>query len=248
MSAERAGGLVCGFFDLAGGLGGLAWELGSRGGLVLSADEVRPAEVEISEGEGKTEIGLATAEGKLEATLTPRVAPVNPKRPDQPAPPGGELQAALCSAAIGGPAAGRSRQCSGHLSRWPQDPSAGTGAFRHLAVEAPEGALILVVSVGAPGAAHGEEEVCAWLLGAEGGESAYGEAFLSTQYDEAGRQTRMGLELWPQGTEQVDRAGATRGAGTALGPAAAGGAISAALMHCSVEGTNGLGSYLIRRG
>lgn len=248
MSAERAGGLICGFFDLPGGLGGLAWELGERGGLVLSGEQVSDGEVEISERDGRTEIALTAPGGKLEASLAPRVDPLSPKGPDGSPPPGGGLEAALCTAAVRGPGSGRSRQCTGHLSRWRKDPSARAGTFRHLAVEAPEGALIVVVSVGASGAAHGEEEIAAWLLGAEGGASAYGEALLSTQYDDTGSQMRMGLELWPQGTDQTDRAVATRGAGTALGVEAGEGAISAALMRCSVDGAEGLGSYLIRRG
>lgn len=247
MSAGSAGALVCGFFDLAGGLGGLAWELGDRGGLLLLGEEVRAADVDVSADDDVTRTTLTAAGEKVEASLAPRVEPVAPGGPAGAKPPGGKVEMALCFAAVQGPG-GRSAQCAGHLSRWQRNP-AGEGTFRHLAVEAPEGALVLAVSIGPPGAAHGEEEAAAWLLDAEGGHTAFGESLLSTQYDEAGRQTRVGLELWPAGEEQTSRAAATRGAGTRLGGTDAGEAgVSGALLRCSVEGSAGLGSYLIARG
>ena len=47
MSGGGPAAIVCGFSDLAAGLGGLAWELGGRGGLVLNGNEVQKAEVGI---------------------------------------------------------------------------------------------------------------------------------------------------------------------------------------------------------
>jgi hypothetical protein len=247
MSEGSAGALVCGFFDLAGGVGGLAWELGARGGLLLSGDEVRTAEPEISEEDGETGIVLTAGNEELRAKLAPRVSPVSPSGPSGAKPPGGPLEAALCSATVRAAKAGRSRQCSGHLTRWEGDPAAG-GTLRHLAVEGPEGSLLLVVSVGKPDAPHGEEEAAGWLLDPEGGCSSFAESLLSTQFDEAGRLTRFGIELWREGDEQADRAAATRGAGTRLGGTEDDEAVSAALMGCSVGGNAGLASYLLRRG
>jgi len=82
----------------------------------------------------------------------------------------------------------------------------GAGTFRHLAIEAADGSLILVVAQGPAGASgHGEEETAAWTLDPEGGATAFGEALLSTQYDVGGNPTRLGLELWPEGEEQTVR-------------------------------------------
>jgi len=160
------------------------------------------------------------------------------------------LQAAICTATVRSNGWGRTFQCPGHLSRWASDPLEGTGRFRHLAVDAAEGSLLLLCSGGAPGIDdHGEEEAAAWLLDSEGGITAFGEALLSSQYDDAGRPTRIGVELWPEGEEQTARAGATRAAGTRLGGTeAASPGVTAALFRCSTEGTEGLGRYLIWRG
>lgn len=250
MSGGGPAAIVCGFSDLAAGLGGLAWELGGRGGLVLNGNEVQEAEVGIApQGDG-VRLEMRTKDAEVEATLVPTPGTVKPRSPGGAEPPGGALEAAICTATIRSRGWGRTLQCPGHLSRWASDPLGDAGRFRHLAVEAAERSLLLLCSRGAPGAEHhSQEEAAAWLLDPEGGVVTFGEALLSTQYDEAGRQTRAGLELWPEGEEQTARAAATRAAGTRLGgtePADQG--VTAALLRCSTEGTEGLGSYLIWRG
>jgi hypothetical protein len=250
MSGGGPAAIVCGFSDLAAGLGGLAWELGGRGGLVLNGNEVQKAEVGIwPEGEG-VRLEMHTKGAEVEATLVPSPGTVELRALGGAEPPGGALEAAICTATIRSRGWGRTLQCPGHLSRWAADPLGGAGRFRHLAVEAAERSLLLLCSLGAPGdESHGEEEAAAWLLEPEGGAVTFGEALLSTQYDEAGRQTRAGLELWPEGEEQTARAAATRAAGTRLGgtePADPG--MTAALLRFSTEGADGLGSYLIWRG
>jgi hypothetical protein len=193
---------------------------------------------------------MRTEGAEVEAMLVPSPGTVEPRSAEGAEPPGGALEAAICTATIRSKGWGRTFQSPGHLSRWAADPLEGAGLFRHLAVEAAEGSLLLLCSRGAPGAKnHSEEEAAAWLLEPEGGAVTFGEAFLSTQYDEAGRQTRAGLELWPEGEEQTTRAAATRAAGTRLGgTGAADPGVTAALLRCSTEGTEGLGGYLIWRG
>jgi len=250
MSDEGPAAIVCGFSDLAAGVGGLAWELGGRGGLLLNSNEVQEAEVGISpEGEG-VRLEMRTKGVEVEATLVPSPGTVEPRSPGGTEPPGGTLEAAICTATIRSKGWGRTFQCPGHLTSWASDPHDGAGRFRHLAAEAAEGSLLLLCSRGAQCAeSHGDEEAAAWLLEPEGGVVTFGEALLSTQYDEAGRQTRAGLELWPEGEEQTTRAAATRAAGTRLGGTeAAGRGVTVALLRCSTEGAEGLGSYLIWRG
>lgn len=248
MSAGPAGAMVCGFFDLAGGVGGLAWELGERGGLLLSGDKVEEAETRISVDEGTTRLEMGTDERGVEVTLVPRPGMLVLETAGNGAPPYSQ-EAAIGAARLRSEGWGKNLQCVGHLSRWDDDLLGGLGTFRHLTVEGPAGSLIMLTARGEPDAhGHGEEEVDAWALEPEGGFTRFGESLLSTQFDEAGRQTRFGLELWGEGDERADRAAATRGAGTRLGGTEGGdGRVSAAMMRCSVEGTPGLGSYLIRR-
>jgi hypothetical protein len=115
-------------------------------------------------------------------------------------------------------------------------------------VEGGEGSLLLVAAHGDAGAAgHGDERTVGWLLDGEGESSAFAESLISTQYDANGRPTRAGLELWPQGEEEaMIRSAATRAAATRLGGVEKDG-VSAALLRCTTEGSEGLGSYLIWR-
>jgi hypothetical protein len=250
MSDDGPAGIVSGFSDLASGLGGLAWQLGGSGGLLLRNDGVQEAGVGFSsEGEGMR-LELRADGAEVEATLAPIVGMAEPRSPDGAEPPGGALEAAICTATVRSKGRGRTVQCPGHISRWAADPLAGAGRFRHLAVEAAEGSLLLLCARGAPGVEHhGDEETAAWLLDREGGISPFDEALLSTQYENDGAPSRIGLELWPAGENQNVRAAALRAAGTRLGgtePAEQG--VTATLMSCSTEGAEGLGSYLIWRG
>jgi hypothetical protein len=250
MSEKGPAAIVCGFSDLAAGVGALAWGLGGRGGLLLSGNEVEEAEVGISpEGQG-VRLAMRTEGAEVEATLVPSPGLVELRSPGGTEPPGGVLEAAICTATIRSKGRGRTLQSPGHLSRWAADPLESAGRFRHLAVEAAERSQLLLCSRGASGVRrHGEEDAAAWLLGPEGGAVTFGEALLSTQYDDFGRQTRFGVELWPEGEERTARAAATRAAGTRLGGTeAVDEGVSAALLRCSTEGAQGLGGYLIWRG
>jgi len=243
MSAAGSGGaLVCGFSDLASGLGGLAWRLGDEGGLILGDDGGHEARIAVSGDEDTVELRLSTAAGETEARLSTRTGSVTPETADGTTPPGGPLEAAVCAAEVKPAGQDRTLRCFGHLSSWAEDP-AGDGTFRHLALERSDGSVLLVVARGDGGTPHGAERTAGWLLDREGGVSVFGEALLSTQYDEDGRPTRVGLELWREGDEMPPM----RAAGTRLG-GTEGGGLSATVLRCSSEGSDGLGSYLVRRG
>jgi hypothetical protein len=237
-----AGALVCGFSDLASGLAGLAWSLESRGGLLLRDDEVREANPEITRDGAATRVKLSSEAGEAEATIAPRTGSLDLATAEGSPPPGGGLEASLCTATLKPAGEDRTLQCFGHLSRWEQNPVGEEATFRHLAIESSDGFLLLVVALGERGADHGAEEIAAWRLDPEGGVMTFTEALLSTQYDREGRHTRTGLELWPGEGE----APPMRAAGTRLGGGSAGD-IGAALLRCSTEGSEGLGSYLVRR-
>ena len=244
MSGDGSGGaLVCGFSDVAAGLGGLAWRLGEEGGLAMSDAGIHPARVEISASEESIELRLSSDAGETAARLAPRPGRLTLETAAGVEPPGGRLEAAICAAEVEPAGQSRTLSCFGHMSSWAEDPSAGAGTFRHLAIERSDGSLLLLVARG-DGGGHGAEEAAAWLLDREGGFITFGEALLSTQYDKDRRQARAGLELWPEG----DEAPPMRAAGTRLGGTEGDGAISAALFRCSSEGSEGLGGYLIRRG
>ena len=247
MSEAAPTALVCGFSDLSAGLGGLAWELGGRGGLLLSDNSVRKAEVDYSQEGEEVRLSMSSEGAEVEVTLAPGTEALSPRTPAGAEPPGGPLEARICPATVRSVSWGRTFQCPGHLSRWSVDPLEGAGRFRHLAVGGAEGSLLLLCARGEPGATeHGEEEVAAWLLDREGGSSAFEEALLSTQYRNGEGPTRVGLELWPQGEDQSVRAAAMRAAGTRLG-GSEDERVSAVLLRCSTEGAEGLGSYLIVR-
>ena len=243
MSRGKSGGpLVCGFSDIASGLGGLAWRLAGGGGLLLNGGEVAAAEAEISGDDQSPVLKLEAGGTTVEAELAPHTEPAALEPAEGKA--ATEVRAATCSATVKHD--GRTVQCPGHLSAWEKDPLEGAGTFRHLAIEAQDGSLMLVLALGLPGAeGHGDEETEAWTLDAEGSATAFGEALLSTQYDGAGSPTRLGLELWPQGEEQTVRAAATRPSATRIGGTDDG--LSAALFRTHTDGTEGIGSYLVWR-
>ena len=117
-----------------------------------------------------------------------------------------------------------------------------TGTFRHLTIAGPEGTLVVAVAKGEQGLeGHGDEQVSAWLVDADGPERRFEEALISTQYDGEGRPTRAGLELW-LGEDSPP----TRIACSLLGGTDAVG-LWAGLFRCHTDGTEGLGSYLLRR-
>jgi hypothetical protein len=233
-----SGGVVCGFWDEAAGLAGLGWELGGNtGGLVLQGGEASPATAELSE-DGTLRLILKTADESVEAELSPSPAVTAPAN-------GNGTESAPCTATVRVTGQRRVIECQGFLTRWGADPLADAGVLRHLAMPAAEGGVLVVLGRGEPGADFAGESSSALLLDSDGGATSYPDAWLSTQYDDDGRQTRAGLELWSAEPE----APPMRAAGTLVGQVAErDGGVTAAMLRTSAEGAPGLGSYLIWRG
>lgn len=239
---------IGGFADLATKVAGVAWRLDAgAGGLLLADGEVRGAEAEIAEGDEVVRLRLSDGEASCEAELSARPGIASLQAPEGEPPAGGPLECAPCAATVKltGAGAGRSLECDGHLSRRPEGSPEGVELIRHLALPAGNRSLLVAAAARPAGvSAHGEEDVSAWLIDAEGLVSGFAETFLSTQYDAEGRQIRVGLELWPSGEESPP----LRAAGTRLGGTEGSGpGVSAALLSSSVEGAAGIGSYLIWR-
>ncbi len=244
---SEAAVVVCGFFDQASGLGGLGWRApGGAGGLLGAEGDAKGATAEIgAEGDGTVELALSAEGARCVARLSPMLELAALTEPGGEATPGSPA-AGICRARVeyDGPGGKRAIDCAAHLTRWGEDPLRGAELVRHLAIPVPDGALVVLTSRREPDASgHDAERTGAWLLEAEAQAHAFAEALLSTQYDEAGRQTRAGLELWPAGGE----APPMRAAGTVLGEALVSDSVRAALLESSAEGFASQGSYLIRR-
>jgi hypothetical protein len=232
--------LIWGFGDVAAGLGGLAWDLGEPGALLLSKGAVRPATFAIEEGGDATVLELTGEDETLEATLSPQMGVIPEAAEGNPM----GFRAISCLAEVRSKGASQTLQCSGQITRWEGRFLKGAGTLRHLAIQDGD-AQVIATSQGEPGAAHGEEHSSGWMLGGEG--ASFEETLITTQYDRAGDPTRIGLELWPKDADQTSRAGAVRVAGSVVGGVKRGGAW-AGLFRCHTDGTEGLGSYLLWRG
>lgn len=241
---DPAPALVCGFWDDATELGGVAWALdGASGGLLARDGGASPATAKLVEAANSVTMRLdADGNEGCDVELAPHAS--EPRLEGAGGePPAEGPTAAICGATVRMNKAGEALECFGHLTRWGASPLAGLASIRHLAIPAPQGALLVVTGGGAEAEGHGDEDVRAWLIDAEGRVSPFAEALLSTQYDDAGHQTRAGLELWPSDPD----APPIRAAGTSLGPVAEGEGISAVLLRSSMEGAPSVGSYLIWR-
>jgi hypothetical protein len=231
-----SGGVVCGFWDEAARLAGLGWQLGeTAGGVVMRGDSLTPASPEIVAGDESVRLDLTAGDERVEAELTPQHdgAPAN----------GDGNETSPCGATVRVAGQRRVIECRGYLTRWAADPLHEAGLLRHLAMPAADGGVLVVLARAKAGEGFAEEHSSALLFDAEGTASPYPHAFLSTQYDEDGRQTRAGLELW----SSDEAAPPIRAAGTLLGEVAEGDGVSAAILRTSAEGTTGLGGYLIWR-
>jgi hypothetical protein len=233
------GFFVCGFGNAAAGVGGLAWDFGEPGALLLNEGEARPATFALEEGGDAATLEITAGDTTVEATLSPRTAEIALDG-DLPGP-----TAIVCVADVLPRQGGQAVQCPGQISSWSEDPVQGAGIFRHVALDAGDESLLLAVSRGDPGVDHGNERTGAWRIRGED-EARFEDSFISTQYDGDGDPTRFGLELWPEEAERASRAAATRVAASFLGGARLGNTW-AGLFRCHADGTEGLGSYLLWR-
>ena len=63
MNDAAHGPVVCGFGDPSAGLGGLAWDLGEPGALLLSEGEVRAATFALEEGGDASTLEITPGDG-----------------------------------------------------------------------------------------------------------------------------------------------------------------------------------------
>jgi hypothetical protein len=233
---------VCGFGDIQAGIGGLAWDLGEPGALLLSNGEVRQASFALERDLETTTIEI-TADGEtVEATLAPERTLV--EHPD--ADNSFEFKATAALTEVRSKGGDQTFECAGQLSEWVGDPLEGASVLRHLAIGGGPGPQLIATSRGVPGGdGHGGERAVGWLLSGDSG-VPYVETLISTQYDGNGDPTRIGLELWPEDADQSSRAAATRVSGSPLGGRRAG-SVWAGLFRCHTDGAEGLGTYLLWR-
>jgi hypothetical protein len=237
--------IVCGFGDATAGLGGLAWDIGEPGAVLLSEGEAQPASFAMEEGGDAATVEITTGDATLEATLAPHTAEVPLVDRDGHDPHG--LCFSACAAEVRSTGGTQTFRCSGFIARWSADPVEGAGTFRFITVERPGESFLIGTAVGEPGAeGHGDERSTGWLLEGETA-TPFEESLISSQYDDGGKPTRLGLELWAEDADQSSRAAATRVSGSSLGVAESG-ATRAGLFGCHADGTEGLGSYLLWRG
>jgi hypothetical protein len=243
MSAAAA---ACGFADEATATVALAWSLpGSEGGMIVREGETLAAEAAIAGDGDATRLTLHAEGVECEAVLKarPGLLPL----PAAPVEIGlGEPSGAACTVrATIRDGAERRLDCEGYVARWASDPTEGASVFRFLALPGPDRSLLLAAAARPDGAeTHGDEGVAAWQLDPEGEANAFGEALLSTQYDGDGVQVRAGLELWRQQPDSPPLRAAGRllhRTVVELGP------VTAATLHTSAEGSEGIGGYLIWR-
>lgn len=237
MSEAGRAGLVSGFGDAAAGFGGLAWEIGEPGALLLSRGQARPASFAIEQGGDAATLAISAGDDTVEATLIARSAEL--ALADGPT-------VTPCSAEVRSVGGNQTFRCFGGIARWSGDPLEGAAVFRQLTVEAGDDTLLVGTARGEPGVAgHGDESVLGWRIDGEQA-TPFEESLITTQYAAGGDPTRIGLELWPRDVDQASRAGAVRVAGSLLGGVRAGG-IWAGLFRCHTDGAEGLGTYLLWR-
>jgi hypothetical protein len=236
--------IVCGFGDVAAGLGGLAWDVGEPGAVLVRKGEAHAASFAMEEGGDAATLELTAGGLTLEATLAPHTAEMPLVDRDGHDPHG--LRFSACAAEVRSAGGNQTFACSGYIARWSANPVEGAGTFRHLAIERPGESFLIATAFGQPGSeGHGEERTSGWLLEGENA-TPFEESLISTQYDEAGKPTRLGLELWAEDADHTSRAAATRVSGTSLGVIPSG-ATSAGLFSCHADGVEGFGSYLLWR-
>jgi hypothetical protein len=231
--------ILCGFADVPSGLAGLAWELGEPAAALLEGGEVQQGSFALEEGGNAATLAISAGDSVFEAVLSPEIDPALLE------PSSGEatqLSVIPCRAEVRPEGGAPTLQCSGHISRWGGDPLQGAGTFRHLTIEAADGALLVASARGAPGAeGHGDESTSAWRIDPDGQQSRFAEALISTQYDADGRPTRVGIELWPGEDAPPTRVACSIVGGTSREREWVG------FLRAHSDGTEGLGSYVLWR-
>jgi hypothetical protein len=136
--------------------------------------------------------------------------------------------------------------CLGVRSDITSEPKADELSLeRSIAIAFGDGGLLALRAARPAGAeGHGDEEVVATVASADGDVTQVREPLLSTQYDDAGRQVRATLELWPEESDEPRpplRAAGSIVCGTSLPLGER--RLDVAIFHWSMDGRPGLGRY-----
>jgi hypothetical protein len=132
-----------------------------------------------------------------------------------------------------------------HARAQPVSGAGPVGLSRELTIVLSDGGLICVATAREAGSERHSSEESVAAISHPGGYIEFGQVLLSTEYDEAGRQRRATLELWPES----DEIAALHGAGTVISGCTArvgGASVNTALFRWSLDGHSGLGRYEIR--
>ena len=135
--------------------------------------------------------------------------------------------------------------CPGVLHARSEEQPARPALSRDLTIVLSDGGLICAATARGPESERHSAEESVAAISHPGGYIEFEQVLLSTEYDEAGRQRRATLELWPES----DEIAALHGAGSVISGCTAkvGGArINTALFRWSLDGHTGLGRYEIR--
>ena len=132
MSGAGHGPVLGGFGDAEAGLGGLAWDVGEPGALLLNEGEIRAATFALEEGGDASTLEITTGDVTVESTLIPQTAAITLD---------GEtsriaLDVIACAAEVRLAGEAQTSRCPGQISRWFGDPLEGAATFRHLAINA----------------------------------------------------------------------------------------------------------------
>ena len=233
--------------DVAAGLGGLAWDLGEPGAVLLSEGRGRgprasrsrraasAATLEITAGDQTLEATLRRTRPRSRSQISRGGDPGRPHAsapaPPRCAPPEGRRPALLRVTSRAGIA----------------NPLEGAAVFRHLAIERRERVLAGRDRAGATGR-RGPRRGAGGRLAARGRDASglRGDADLHPVRRRRDGRRALGLELWPEDADQSSRAAATRVSGSSLGVVESGHS-AAGLFGCHADGTEGFGSYLLWR-
>ena len=123
-------GFICGFGDVQAGIGGLAWDLGEPGALLLNQGEVRQASFALEHDLETVTVEITAEADTVAATLAPQRTLVDHPSAENPV----EFKATASLAEVRPKGGGQTIECTGQVSEWIGDPLEGAGVLRHVAV------------------------------------------------------------------------------------------------------------------
>jgi hypothetical protein len=210
---------------------------------VLAASAEAAAQVDDEGGEATVELQLDGASANLELSRIGTPISLRGERT-------GSEELAICRVSGELRRGGESQQltCLGIRSdAVAEDDPAEVSRLRSIAVAFSDGGILALRAARPAGTGqHGDEEVVAALADADGELTRIREPLLSTHFDDAGRQLRSTIELWPEEAEEPRppiRVAGSIVCGTSLTIGER--QLDLAFFRWSMDGRPGLGRYEI---